>query len=110
MVPPRRYIRALLSAYPIRRYDGWTARRASTCPVYPFCNRQTGAGLELWGPTVAGTFCFPTDGRDLGAYRLPCTEVPTGSSPNRHPQILICRATQSRVRIVRHDDVAWLRM
>lgn len=25
-VPPPRYIRALLSAYPIRRYDGWTAR------------------------------------------------------------------------------------
>lgn len=27
------------------------------------------AGPELWGPTVAGTFCFPTGGRDLGADR-----------------------------------------
>lgn len=41
---------------------------------------REGAGRQLWGPTVRGTFCFPTDGRDLGTYHLPCTEVPTGYS------------------------------
>lgn len=82
----------------------------------PLLQQAICAGRELWGPTLAGTFCFPMDGRDLGPYRLPCTEVPTRHSQlvSRkssivHPQILICRATQSLVRIVRHDDVAWLR-
>lgn len=43
----------------------------------PVLEEAAGAGRKLWGPTLVGTFCFPTDGRDLGAYRLPCTEVPT---------------------------------
>lgn len=47
----------------------------------PLLEEATGAGRKLWGPTLAGTFCFPMHGRDLGAYRLPCTEVSTRHSP-----------------------------
>lgn len=86
------------------------------------CKGRAGARRELWGPTVAGTFCFPKDGRDLGADRvalyrrahtrtvallllLACLIHSSVVKARHSSQILICRATQSLGLIIRHDDL-----
>lgn len=78
----------------------------------PAITSATGNGCSsrALGPHSRRYLLFPRDGRDLGPYRLPCTEVPTPLQSSRQssivtPQILICRATQSLARIIRHDDL-----
>jgi hypothetical protein len=87
------YLRALHRTGPIRRYGGWTARRATdgSLPARGPKGQHQRTMHELWGPTVASTFCFPTGGRDLGVATLPCTEVSTRTVVGRSlPKWCVC--------------------
>lgn len=100
-------------SFPIRRYGGWTARGATDCP---FWNRQRVQDQSSGAPQsqVPSVSRRTAETWGLTFYLVPrYPPAPPNSQllvANRHPQILICRATQSLARIVRHDDGAWLRL